>query len=105
MDVPAAQGSAGGPCALPHSTYTWHDQSAVVIKHASTFLAWNCLQAKSKSRQENYFSLLAKSRSGPARDISVDFGSSTGLMSRQARGTCVQCIAVAFQYIRQHSGV
>ena len=48
----------------------------------------DCLQAKSKSRQENYFSLLAKSRSGPARDISVDFGSSTGLMSRQASARC-----------------
>jgi hypothetical protein len=53
-------------------------------EHSTSRLDW--LQAKSKSRQDNYFSLLAKSRSGPARDISVDFGSSTGLMSRQARG-------------------
>jgi hypothetical protein len=53
-------------------------------EHRTFRLDW--LQAKSKSRQENYFSLLAKSKSGPARDISVDFGSSTGLMSRQVRG-------------------
>ena len=80
-----------------------HAQSAVVMRHASAIFQLHCLQAKSKSRQANYFSLLAKSRSGPARDISVDFGSSTGLMSRQASESRAVGTDINFHRGRQQS--
>lgn len=43
-------------------------------------------QAKSKSRQDTYFQLLAKAKSGPARELAVDFSSSAALMARQVHG-------------------